>query len=367
MTISCLAAVLAAGALSGAATVESPRVIGHRGTRGEYQENCAESMALALAKGVVGFETDIRLTKDGHLVIMHDERIERVSDGKGTVEEMTLEELKKFRLTDAKEPIPTLDEMLAPLKGRSDIYVELELKSSASTKAARFDEYIDKVYEAAKRLLEPGTYQFASFDEDYLKKMHERHPDAELGHISKDPLSAKQMARAKELGCTWVAAKLYGTKKDLVDRAHAQGLKVLMWMVQNMTEWKKARALGADVVTCDYPILLKQAILGQRKKAVALDLAATLGADPSKYSAENAKALAALKKKYRCVTVGPETPDRAAVLKWAKDNGLSPADVVYVGGRCDDGLERPAYARTLDRIVVTDAKKFAKAVSVLLK
>ena len=86
-SIALLAAVLVAGCVS-----NGPRILGHRGTRGEYQENCAEAMTLALKRGITGFETDIRMTKDGHLVIMHDADVARVSDGKGIVEELTLAE-----------------------------------------------------------------------------------------------------------------------------------------------------------------------------------------------------------------------------------------------------------------------------------
>ena len=91
-----LFAVGLAAALAGCVSC-GPRILGHRGTRGEYQENCAEALTLALGRDITGFETDIRMTKDGHLVIMHDADVARVSDGKGVVEELTLAELKKFR------------------------------------------------------------------------------------------------------------------------------------------------------------------------------------------------------------------------------------------------------------------------------
>ena len=288
--------------LSGCAT--GPRILGHRGTRGEYQENCAEAMALALQKGIVGFETDIRLTKDGHLVIMHDAKVERVSDGKGVVEEMTLAELKRFRLNNSSDEIPTMEEMLRPLKGRTDTFVELEMKSSPITKRGRLDEYLNKAYETATRMLEPGTYAFTSFDKDYLKRMHELHADARIGLISGKPISEELIRQAKELGCCQIAPLLRGTTKDLMDRAHAEGLKVTLWMVQDKAAWDRARELGADNTTSDYTILLKRAIDGRRKKVVAMDLDATLCQHRSPIPPENLKALDALMKKYRCVMVG---------------------------------------------------------------
>ena len=178
VSLALLAVVLVGCASSG------PRILGHRGTRGEYQENCAEAMSLALGRGITGFETDIRMTKDGHLVIMHDADVARVSDGKGIVEELTFAELKRFRLNNSSDSIPTMEEMLAPLRGRTDVFIELEMKSSGLTKPTRLDDYLEKVHATAARMLEPGTYAFTSFDADYLKRMHELHPDARTGLIN---------------------------------------------------------------------------------------------------------------------------------------------------------------------------------------
>lgn len=293
-----LIAALVAGCVS-----TGPRILGHRGTRGEYQENCAEAMSLALGRGITGFETDIRMTKDGHLVIMHDADVARVSNGKGIVEELTLAELKKFRLNNSSDAIPTLEEMLTPLKGRTDVFIELEMKGSKLTKPARLDDYLKKTYATAKRMLEPGTYAFTSFDADYLRRMHELHPDARTGLIN-GTLTEEMIAKAKRLGCSQIAPVLKGATRDLMDKAHAEGLAVTLWMVQNVADWEKARELGADCTTSDYPILLDEAVKGKRKKVVAMDLDATLCQHRSPIPPENLKALDALMRKYRCVMVG---------------------------------------------------------------
>ena len=291
-------AVLVTGCVS-----SGPRILGHRGTRGEYQENCAEAMTLALGRGITGFETDVRLTKDGHLVIMHDDHVERVSDGKGVVEELTLAELKKFHLNNSSDAIPTLEEMILPLKGRKDVFIELEMKSSKLTKSARLDEYLEKTYATATRILEPGTYAFTSFDADYLRRMHELHPDARTGLIN-GTLSEGMIAKAKALGCSQIAPLLKGATRELMDKAHAEGLAVTLWMVQNAEDWERARELGADCTTSDYPILLGEAVKGKRKKLVAMDLDATLCQHRSPIPPENLKALEALTNKYHCVMIG---------------------------------------------------------------
>ena len=280
-----------------------PRILGHRGTRGEYQENCAEALSLALGRGITGFETDVRMTKDGQLVIMHDDHVERVSDGRGIVEELTLAELKQFRLNNSSDRIPTLEEMLAPLKGRKDVFIELEMKSSGLTKPARLDDYLGKTYATATRMLEPGTFAFTSFDEDYLKRMHELHPDARTGLIG-GKLGEEMIAKARAIGCSQIAPLLKDATRELMDKAHAEGLAVTLWMVQNAEDWERARELGADAVTSDYPILLDEAVKGKRKRLVAMDLDATLCQHRSPIPPENLKALDALTNRYHCVMIG---------------------------------------------------------------
>ena len=282
----------------------APLVLGHRGTRGEYQENCAAAVTLALQHGVRGFETDLRLTRDGEIVIMHDADVSRVSDGKGTIERLTLAELKQFRLNNSSDPIPTLAEMIEPLRGRTDTFVELEMKSSSLTQGVRLDFYLDKAYETAQAILAPGTYAFTSFDEAYLARMHERHPDAQIGLIRGKPITEEFIARAKELGCSRIAPVLGGATRELMDKAHAEGLKVTLWMVQDKAAWDRADKLGADCTTSDYPILLQQAIDGKRKKVIAMDLDATLCQHRSSIPPENLKALDALTNRYHCVMVG---------------------------------------------------------------
>ena len=284
--------------------VEKPRILAHRGSRGEYQDNAAGGFAKCLKSGVTGFEVDIRLTKDGHLVVMHDENVSRTTDGRGIVEEMTLAEIRKCKLVNCSEPVPTIEEVLKKLSGRDDVLIELEMKSSAATKNGRLDEYCRKLHETAKRVMKPGTYAFTSFDEDYLKAMKRVDPAASTGLISGKPITKEMIDRALELGCSRIAPVLHGSAKELVDLAHAKGLDVTLWMVQDAAAYAKAKALGADAVTSDYPILLRQRIRGQRKKLIAMDLDATLCQHRSAIPPENMAALRKLQERYRCIMVG---------------------------------------------------------------
>ena len=113
-------------------TSDGPLVLAHRGSRGEWDDNALGGFKMCLERGIRGFETDIRFTKDRKLVIMHDKDVNRTTDGKGIVEEMTLEEIRKCRLQACSEPVPTLEEVLDLLSAYPDVFVELEMKAYPS-------------------------------------------------------------------------------------------------------------------------------------------------------------------------------------------------------------------------------------------
>ena len=287
-------------------TMGGPLIQAHRGSRGELQDNGAGAFAWSLSKGIRGFETDIRFSKDRHLVVMHDSRVNRTTDGNGIVEEMTLEELRACSLRNNSEPVPTLEEVIAPLAKRKDVFIELEMKAYPGgfyTKEV-LEDYCRKLAATARERLEPGTYAFTCFNVGTLETMRRVVPDAPMGYIVGTGLSEEHIATAKRLRCGSVAPSLKKTKREMVDKAHAAGLTVCLWMVQNATDWWLAKQKGADRVTSDYPHLLDLALRGKRKKVVAMDLDATLCQHRTPVPWKNFKALEALCGKYKCVMVG---------------------------------------------------------------
>ena len=95
---------------------EKTKVWAHRGASGYAPENTLDAFRKAVEMGADGIELDVQMTKDGELVVIHDETIDRVSNGKGWVKNYTYEELKKFNfnkthLEYTKEEIPTLEQV----------------------------------------------------------------------------------------------------------------------------------------------------------------------------------------------------------------------------------------------------------------
>jgi len=252
--------------------VESPWIVGHRGGRAEYDDNAAGAFRQSIANGVTSFETDIRSTKDGELVIMHDGDVSRTTNGKGKVAEMTLAEFKALKLKASGENPPSLADLVEIFAGRDPFRVEFEMKEY---KPLTIEQYCDKLYRTAVAKMAKSTCVFTSFSHDLVRTMREVHPDATTVLIVGRPLDDKAIADALAMGASGIAPLLKSrrgkdkngnpkpevkTTKEMVAKAHAKGLKISLWMVQNIDAYNEARAVGADTCTTDHPTSLLKAV-----------------------------------------------------------------------------------------------------------
>ena len=237
---------------------EKPMIVSHRGSRGEYDDNAAGGFAKCLKAGVRGFETDVRMTKDDRLIIMHDGNVERTTTGKGKVCEMTFAEVTALKLKRSGENVPSLQQLADVFKGATGIRVEWEMKENLKSlgSQARLDDYCRKVHDTVVKTMEPGTYVFISFYADTLSTMRRLYPDAPISLNVGKFATKEAIDKAVELGCCGVAPLLKGTTKEMVDYAHSKGLVVSLWMVQNEQDYALSRSLGADTNTSDNPLAL---------------------------------------------------------------------------------------------------------------
>ena len=113
-------------------------VAAHRGWCSKYPENTMSAFKAALDIGVDQIETDVRITKDGHLVLIHDNTVDRTTNGKGFVHDMTLSELRELDAGNG-EKIPTLEELMELVKDHPTITLDIELKEYP-------DDFEDKKY-----------------------------------------------------------------------------------------------------------------------------------------------------------------------------------------------------------------------------
>jgi glycerophosphoryl diester phosphodiesterase len=218
--------------------------VGHRGARAYAPENTLASFKKAIELGVDAVELDVRKTKDNQIVVIHDADVKRTTDGEGLVAELTLGQIKSFS-AEGGEKIPTLGEALDFLGKKVKVLIEL--------KELGVEEQV--LTTIKERGLEHNVV-IVSFLEDALKKVRELDGNIETGLIyvkHKNPLKA-----ALELKANYLVALYRFTHTANVVKAHENGLKVIVWTINNPQEVEEYAKKGVDGITSDKPDILNR-------------------------------------------------------------------------------------------------------------
>jgi len=236
----------------------APRLLAHRGGAKEFDENSLGAFRACYEKGLRGFETDVRMTKDNALVILHDDKLDRTTTGAGSVENLTSDDVKALRLKKSGEPVPFARDLLTYFKDKPDIFIELEMKTGNTNlyTAARLETYCQALHEAAQAALPRGAYFFTSFDKRALGTMKRLYPDADVGLIVGGALDEKAIKTALELGCKRVAPVMDKTSRKAVTDAKKAGLGLTGWPTLSEADYELGVALGFDCLTTDIPVQL---------------------------------------------------------------------------------------------------------------
>ncbi len=244
--------------LDTAAQEQEIRVFAHRGGRMEHDENTLSAFQASWNAGYRGFETDIRMTRDGALVICHDNTLDRTTNGTGTVEEKTEAEIRSLQ-TKQGNKVLFLDELLAFFKGKPGLYVEFEMKTDETLyPEARLAEYCDKLYRMVKAA-EPADAQFlfTSFDYRALRYLQAKYPGIDLLLISSKPCNDETIGLCKAMGVKRMGVTMNGTSREAVKKAHKEGLVVSLWPGQSVEDFMLGAYLGCDYMCTDIPIKVK--------------------------------------------------------------------------------------------------------------
>lgn len=213
----------------------------HRGSPAAAPENTLASFRRAVDEGADEIELDLRVSADGRLVVLHDDTVDRTTDGTGAVAELTFEELQA--LDAGGEPIPSFEAVLdavgAPL--------QVEIKAP---------EAVGPLGDLLRaRPAELGRISPCSFDPDVVAGLVRLFPSAPVGLIAAAG-SAESVALAAGLGASRVLFGWPGTTRELVEQAHRRGLDVSVWPVQTPAQLRAARDLGVDGFTTDHPAVI---------------------------------------------------------------------------------------------------------------
>jgi glycerophosphoryl diester phosphodiesterase len=238
-------------------------IIGHRGAAGVAPENTLASFRRAVALGAQCIETDLQLSRDAHLVALHDDTLQRTTNGRGPVSARTLEELKQldagswFRRGPGTERftgerIPTLQEILA--FGREHhLGLFLEMKTLPGSGA---ENVLVEAIQAADAIA--GT-RVICFDPGILARVRTLEPRLTLGYLFSKNLR-DPAAHAVSAGAKILLPRVDRVTTKLVAAAKRNGLQVVTWTVNDPKKMRNLIALGLDGIITNYPHRLAEVL-----------------------------------------------------------------------------------------------------------
>lgn len=228
-------------------------VWGHRGASGYAPENTLPAFQKAVELGADGIELDVQLTKDGELIVMHDEKVNRTTDGKGWVKDFTLEELKALNANKhfpeyGVVQVPTLKEVLELMKptGRT---INIEIK----TGEILYQGIEEKVVELVHEMEMEEVVLYSSFNHYTCLKLRELCPDAYIGFLYMDgPIRMAEYTR--KYGGDALHPALYNLQyPTALPEAREEGLDINVWTVNEEAYVRMCMDADVNAVITNYP------------------------------------------------------------------------------------------------------------------
>lgn len=247
----------------------TPLIIAHRGSSATAPENTLAAFHQAIEDGAEAIEFDVRLTRDRQLVVFHDNRLNRTSDGRGRLRDYNLSDLQLlsagswFHRRFAAEKIPTLEDVFDLVAGR--VGINIEIKSDRQERTG--GEILIRCLEIIRKYRAQRLVLLSSFVSRFVKEAKLLEPTLATGllyhplrHIVKSPITFAQSVQADYL-------ILSGTqvRKTIVRMAHAQGLRVAEYTVNTARRIQRANNFEIDAFFSDHPSVAKEFLQSHRK------------------------------------------------------------------------------------------------------
>lgn len=240
-------------------------IIGHRGASGHAPENTLASFKKALALGATFIETDLQLSRDARFVAIHDETVERTTNGQGRVHDQTLAELRRldagswFGSEYAGERIPTLEEILEFSK-KNDAVFYLELKPSGSWGGEH------ALIGALRESGEVARAVVISFDPTVLASLRKIEPTLMTG-VLYDGQLPEPLHVAAEVGARQLVVRGDLVTPTMIAQAREKDLQVVCWTVNHPAHIRMLISAGVDGIMSDYPDRLVAALHKDAEKS----------------------------------------------------------------------------------------------------
>ncbi len=230
------------------------QVWAHRGASGYVPENTLEAFAKAVEMKADGIELDVQFSKDGEVVVIHDETLQRVSDGTGYVRDYTLAELKGFNFSKtisgyARTQIPTLREVLELIRD-TGLLINIELKTGVFPYEGIEEKTIALVEEYGMQ----ERIWYSSFNHFSVMKVKELRPDAKCGVLYGNGSVYKAAKYAKMIGVEAIHPAIGNLKyPGIYDECREEGIRLHTWTVNTTEQFDQCWRLGIDAMITNYP------------------------------------------------------------------------------------------------------------------
>lgn len=219
--------------------------LGHRGACGHAPENTIASFKKAIELGVDMMEFDVRLCKTGEVVVLHDEKVDRMTNGHGLVSELSLDELQSLAIKGGGS-IPTFAEALDVIDRRTRVVVELKHAEVVEPAAALVQMYIDD------HGWSPDDFLITSFNHYFLARFRTLCPGVGLAPILAGvPIGYAEFG--ERIGAYSVNMAFPFLDAEFVADAHRRGLRVFAWTVNELEDIARVKALGVDGIFSNFP------------------------------------------------------------------------------------------------------------------
>ena len=227
-------------------------IYGHRGASGHAPENTLEAFRLALDMGADGFELDVHMSRDGELVVIHDETVDRTTNGSGLVRDLRLEELKALDACNGMDAyrgakIPTLGEVFDLIRNTRYI-VNVEVK----TDEWFYPQIEEKCLALAKEKGVEDQVIYSSFNHFTLMKLRQLKPDVKLGMLFGD-IMVKPWEYASQLDVEYLhPMKMNIYVPGFAENAARAGYGINMWTINDPETMALCLQAEAGIIT-NYP------------------------------------------------------------------------------------------------------------------
>jgi glycerophosphoryl diester phosphodiesterase len=232
-----------------------PRIIAHRGARGHAPENTHAAFNLAYRMGAEGIELDVQCCATGEVVVIHDETVDRTSNGTGVVSELSLSQLKEmdfgqfYSPTFAGERIPTLAEVIDALPAQAVINIEIKNKGTKTNGEEAGVAALVRRSDLYDRVI------VSSFNPFVLRRMRRTDPRVPIAYLyeAKSPLFLRPLPVRTLLRPNALHPDFQLVTRQMVRAAHRRGYAVNTWTVNEPADLARMIACGVDSIITDYP------------------------------------------------------------------------------------------------------------------